>query len=95
MCPVRAGRVLSTALARRDTLIPVVPSRARSATGAVRGPRGAVGVVAGQALGVGGDQDPGVQDLDQPAGHDDLDRLTGERRSDAATEPGQGEMLPR
>ena len=32
-------------------------------------------------LRVGGDQHPGVQDLHQPVGDDDLDRLTGERRT--------------
>jgi len=31
--------------------------------------------------------DPGVQDLDQAIGHHDLDRFTGERRSDDVVEP--------
>jgi len=35
--------------------------------------------------------DPGVQDLDQAIGHHDLDRFTGERRSDDVVEPREGD----
>jgi hypothetical protein len=44
------------------------------------GDDGPVFVVGLDPLDVGGDEDTGVQDLDQPTGRDDLDRFTGERR---------------
>jgi hypothetical protein len=37
------------------------------------------------------DKHPGVEDLHQPAGDDDLDRLTGERRTDHVVEPQEPE----
>src|SRR4029077_7414601 len=40
-----------------------------------RGPRQPVRLVLAHPLGVGGHHHPGVQDVHQPVGHDDLDRL--------------------
>ena len=52
---------------------------------------GRVGLVRFEPLRMRGHQHPGVQDLHQPVGHDDLDRLTGEGRADDIVEPGEGD----
>src|SRR6202012_1864803 len=54
-----------------------------------------VGLVGAQPLGVGGDDDPGVQDVDQPVGRHDLNRLPSVGGSDVVAEPGQGDLAVR
>jgi len=60
-----------------------------------RGPRQPVRLIVAHPLGVGGDHHPGVQDIHQAAGHDDLDRLAGVGSADVVREPGQGDLAVR